>query len=216
MKTCRSLVGAVAAAAAALLIAAPVPAQATTGTWVWSNPIAHVYQDTPYNCLPATAQNMLASAGYNVSQDTLASEFGTVEAPGGGSGWSRAVGPLDQIVSGDFKTFDERYLTSATDLMTEVQYSINEYHAAVMVATVDGEPPWVNNPSDTTGHFVTIYGYNTGESTSSGGAFYVWDPETGRGYEWTTVDGLYAALQTLNDPYTGQPTAHAVYEMEEQ
>jgi hypothetical protein len=196
-------------AAAALLLAIPGPAQAA-GTWVWSNPIAHVYQDTPYNCLPAAAQNMLASAGYTVSQDTLSREFGTVEKPGGGTYWTKAVGPLDQIVAGGFKTFDQRYVASPAALMNEAEYSIGTYRTAVMASVVDGQLPWVRDRSDIIGHFVAVYGYNAAQN-----AVYVWDPEPGRGYERAWISDLYGALQSLNDPYTGASSAHAVYEIEE-
>ena len=66
----------VVAAAITLLLAIPGPAHAT-GTWVWSNPISHTYQDSDANCAPASFVNQLSSVGVTTDQDTLAQQMGT-------------------------------------------------------------------------------------------------------------------------------------------
>lgn len=193
-----------AVATAALMAAIPSgSAHATTGTWVWSRPIPHEYQQQPSWCVPASFTNQLASAGGTVdstTQATLASKFQTDAT---GTKWSNAVGPLDDMV-GPTYVYDIRLVTSATDVMTEVRYSIDTFQAGLVAPVVDGALPYVNDPADTEGHTILIYGYNTGQVTDQGGAFYAWDPEPNRGYEWISAAQLYAALQSV----------HGLYELE--
>lgn len=194
-----------AAAAIAVLLAATPSGQAhaTTGTWVWSRPIPHEYQDQPTWCVPAAFTNQLASAGATVdstTQATLAQRFQTDST---GTKWSNAVGPLNSIVGPDY-IYDVRYVASPADVMTEVRYAIDKFQAGLVAPVTEGQLPYVNDPTDTTGHDILIYGYNTGQATSDGGAFYAWDPQVGRGYEWISAAQLYAALQS----------AHWLYELE--
>lgn len=192
------------AAIAVLLAATPSgSAHATTGTWVWSRPIPHEYQEQPSWCVPAAFTNQLASAGGtvdNTTQATLASRFQTDST---GTKWSNAVGPLNSIVGPDY-IYDVRQVASPADVMTEVRYAIDKFQAGLVAPTVDGQLPYVNDAADTEGHTILIYGYNTGQATDQGGAFYAWDPQVGRGYEWITATQLYSALQSF----------HGLYELE--
>lgn len=179
-----------------------------TGTWVWSNPIPHVYQDTPSNCCPASFVNQLASVGVTIDQDTLAQQMGTTSS---GTNWyPGAMTALNKLVATQY-VYTVRVINSPADLMAEMQYEIGAFGAAMVAPAIEGRLPWVNDPSSTLGHDIVVYGYNTGQSTTAGGAFYCWDPVPGRGYEWVTADDLFNALQANN----GSSTQKAVYEYSE-
>lgn len=189
-----------AATATAIFASSSTPAQGATDQWFWSRPIPHIYQDTNWNCLPASATNQLASAGGTVdstTQDMLATQFQTVEAPGGGTLWSNAVGPLDNLVGPNY-AYDVRYVGSGTELFTEVKYQIDHLGDGLMVSAIWDQLPWNSGSTSTTGHVMLIYGYNAGQATAQGGAFYVWDPWPGHGYEWIGAGDLWNALQTDN------------------
>lgn len=184
------------AAAAALLLAAPAPAHAT-GTWVWSRPIPHTVQDADWNCVPAAFTDQLTSAFPNGTwnQDTLAAQFKTMT---GGTDWSNAEPALNQMVGPQY-LYDIRYVASSSELLTEVQYSIDKYSAAVVVGVVEGKLPYINDPTNLKHHAITVYGYNVAQN-----AVYAWDPFPGRGYEWLRVTDLYNSLEDF----------HGVYELE--
>lgn len=194
--------------AAILLIAMPGPAHAT-GTWVWSHPISHTYQDSPANCVPAAFVNQLYSVGVTEDQDTLASQMGTTSS---GTTWYPGAAPaLNKIVASEY-VYTVRVASSAADVTAEMQYEIAAFGSAMVAPTVEGRLPWVNNPSDTNGHDIVVYGYNTGQATDQGGALYAWDPAPGRGYEWVTAQDLFNALQGNN----GSSTARALYAFDEE
>lgn len=178
-----------------------------TGTWVWSH-ISHTYQDTDANCVPASFVNQLASVGITIDQDTLATQMGTTSS---GTDWyPGAATALNKLVATQH-VYTVRVLTSPADLLASVQYQIDKFGSALVVPTIEGLLPWVNDPTNTHGHAIVAYGYNTGESISSGGALYCWDPYPGRGYEWVTVTDLYNALQANN----GSSVQKCVYEYAE-
>ena len=202
MKIRKALVG---AAAAALLAVIPGPAHATTGTWVWSNPISHTYQDSPQNCVPASFLNQLTTVDptNTYTQDELAQQMGTTSS---GTTWPNAAAAMNAIVAPSY-IYDIRVAASPSDVMTEMQYEISAFGSAMVAPTVEGQLPWVNDPSNTNGHDIVVYGYNTTQN-----AFYTWDPLPGRGYEWITATDLYNALQANN----GSTTAKALYEFSEE
>ena len=197
----RALLGVV--AVVGMLIAVPNQAHAT-GTWVWSKPISHTYQDAPQNCVPASFENQLTTVDptNTYTQDELAQQMGTTST---GTTWPNAATTMNQIVAPSY-IYDIRVVASPADVMTEMQYEISAFGAAMVAPTVEGQLPWVDNPSDTAGHAIVVYGYNVTQD-----AFYTWDPLPGRGYEWITASDLYNALQANNGG-----SAKAVYEFSEE
>lgn len=205
MKIRKALVGGIAAAAAAFLVAIPGSARATSGSWVWANTISHTYQDTTYNCVPAAFVNQLASVGVTMDQDTLAQQMGTTSS--GGTTWYPGAAPALNKIVGTKYVYTIHVALSSTDVMAEMQYEIATFGAAMVAPTVEGKLPWVNNPADTDGHAIVVYGYNIAEN-----AVETWDPYPGRGYEWITVPDLFNALQSNN----GSATAKAIYAFDEE
>jgi hypothetical protein len=175
----------------------------TTGTWVWSNPLpvpagqttGHIYQDSDANCCPASFINQLWTvwAGNSYTQDQLAQLMGTTST---GTSWANAVTAMNKIVAPNY-VYTIRIMTSGADILAELEYQIAQFGAAMVAPTVEGLLPWVNNPSNTNGHDIVVYGYNTTQN-----AVYCWDPYPGRGYEWITVTDLYNALQFNNSSTT--------------
>ena len=122
-----------------------------------------------------------------------------------------AATALNKLVGTKY-LYDVHVVASPADVMTQMQYEINTFGSAMVAPTVEGQLPWVNNASDTAGHDIVVYGYNTGQSTDQGGAFYTWDPYPGRGYEWITATQLYNALQANNN----STTTRALYAYDEE
>lgn len=159
-----------------------------TGTWIDSRPMTHVVQDTSFNCMPAAFAMESQSIGLSLSQDTLASQFQTVETYPGGTLWDNAFPVMNSYASPN-ATYDARYSANSTQLMQEIEYEVNAFGAAVVMPVVYGKLPWVNN-SDTTGHMVVVYGYNTTLSE-----LHVWDPKPDNGLETATAQSLWNASQ---------------------
>lgn len=211
-KRIAALAGA-AALAAVITVTAPAPAHAYVagGGWEDSN-VPQTIQDTSENCVPASFSMQLASVGASAgyTQDYLATQMQTNEAPGGGTTWPNAQAALNKIANPDW-TYTTRPLENGTELMAEVHYEISRFGSAVVAPVNDIDLPW-HKTTTNYGHDVVIYGVNTGASDVA-----VMDPNNdgSGGIHVVSAQTMWAALQGA-DTSTMHPTnvgtLHVIYE----
>ena len=147
--------------------------------------IKGVYQDTNYNCVPASSSVSIGTFGVSVSQDTLAKQMGTTTA---GTYDTTALPVINNYINPlGYSTWDTDTTGSTNNLLDWVAYDVSTLKRAPKLGVWMEKLPWNKGLSGHFGHAIAAYGYNRTASTIT-----VWDP-------WKPTGGTHTlAASTLN------------------